>query len=263
MLITKKINNNVAMAQDADGHELVVFGKGIGFRQTPYELEETSQIHRVFRNVDDDLLSTINSISGEVIGVSLDIVRLAEFELDCALNPNLYLTLADHLQFAAERFASGIVMENPLAVDVPLVYPEEYDLGKTGLAFMENMTGIKLPESEACAIALHILNAEGGRFIPLHLDPCRPKDVVHYRRCDGHRGAQDVRRRAPRPEIPFVPSFCYTPQVPGQKAYGGAGQAGERAAPAYGHREELSRRRFLLKGNRTLFSSNSRVRADR
>lgn len=41
MLITKKINNNVAMAQDADGHELVVFGKGIGFRQTPYELEET------------------------------------------------------------------------------------------------------------------------------------------------------------------------------------------------------------------------------
>lgn len=177
MLITKKINNNVAMAQDADGHELVVFGKGIGFRQTPYELEETSQIHRVFRNVDDDLLSTINSISGEVIGVSLDIVRLAEFELDCALNPNLYLTLADHLQFAAERFVSGIVMENPLAVDVPLVYPEEYDLGKTGLAFMENMTGIKLPESEACAIALHILNAEG----PVH--PVAPRPVPSKRRC--------------------------------------------------------------------------------
>ena len=162
MLITKKINNNVAMAQDADGHELVVFGKGIGFRQTPYELEETSQIHRVFRNVDDDLMSTINSISGEVIGVSLDIVRLAEVVLDCTMNPNLYLTLADHLQFAAECYASGIVMENPLAVDVPLVYPEEYDLGKTGLKFMENMTGIKLPESEACAIALHIINAEGA-----------------------------------------------------------------------------------------------------
>lgn len=262
MLITKKINNNVAMAQDADGHELVVFGKGIGFRQTPYELEETSQIHRVFRNVDDDLLSTINSISGEVIGVSLDIVRLAEFELDCALNPNLYLTLADHLQFAAERFASGIVMENPLAVDVPLVYPEEYDLGKTGLAFMENMTGIKLPESEACAIALHILNAEGAGSSRCTSTRAVQKTLSIIEDV-GHRGAQDVRRRAPRPEIPFVPSFCYTPQVPGQKAYGGAGQAGERAAPAYGHREELSRRRFLLKGNRTLFSSNSRVRADR
>lgn len=162
MLITKKINNNVAMAQDDAGNELVVFGKGIGFRQTPYELEETTQIHRVFRNVGDDLMNTINSISGEVIGVSMDTVRLAEVVLDCQMNPNLYLTLADHLQFAAERFASGIVMESPLAADVPLVYPEEFDLGKTCLQFMENVTGIRLPESEACSVALHIINAEGA-----------------------------------------------------------------------------------------------------
>lgn len=161
MLITKRINNNVAMAQDADGNDLVVFGKGLGFRKPPYELEETSQIHRVFRNVNDDLLKSISSISGEVIGVSMDIVRLAEVELDCRLNPNLYLTLADHLQFAAERFADGIVMENPLAADIPLVYPDEFELGKTGLAFMRNVTGLELPESEACSIALHILNAEG------------------------------------------------------------------------------------------------------
>lgn len=161
MLITKRINNNVAMAQDADGNELVVFGKGLGFRKPPYEMEETSQIQRVFRNVNDDLLKTINSISAEVIGVSLDIVRLAEVELDCRLNPNLYLTLADHLQFAAERAADGIVMDNPLAADIPLVYPAEYDLGRTGLKFMENMTGISLPPTEACSIALHIINAEG------------------------------------------------------------------------------------------------------
>lgn len=161
MLITKRINNNVAMAEDADGNELVVFGKGLGFRKPPYELEETSQIHRVFRDLNDDLLKTINSISGEVIGVSMDIVRLAEVELDCKLNPNLYLTLADHLQFAAERFAEGVVMENPLAVDIPLVYPVEYELGKTGLAFMESACGVRLPETEACSIALHIINAEG------------------------------------------------------------------------------------------------------
>lgn len=161
MLITKRINNNVAMAEDAEGNEMVVFGKGLGFRKPPYEMEETSQIQRVFRNVNDDLLKTINSISADVIGVSLDIVRLAEVELDCRLNPNLYLTLADHLQFAAERFADGIVMDNPLAADIPLVYPAEYDLGKTGLKFMETMTGITLPQFEACAIALHIINAEG------------------------------------------------------------------------------------------------------
>ncbi|WP_321972287.1 PRD domain-containing protein [Paratractidigestivibacter sp.] len=161
MLITKRINNNVAMAEDADGNELVVFGKGLGFRKPPYELEETSQIHRVFRHVNEDLLKSINSISGEVIGVSMDIVRLAEIELDCKLNPNLYLTLADHLQFAAERFAEGVVIENPLAADIPLAYPVEYELGKTGLAFMDGACGVRLPETEACSIALHITSAEG------------------------------------------------------------------------------------------------------
>ncbi|MEE8704284.1 MAG: CAT RNA binding domain-containing protein [Olsenella sp.] len=31
MLIKKKINNNVALAEDSSGTELIVFGKGVGF----------------------------------------------------------------------------------------------------------------------------------------------------------------------------------------------------------------------------------------
>ncbi|MCH3943362.1 MAG: hypothetical protein LKE37_06810 [Atopobiaceae bacterium] len=36
MRIVKKINNNVALAVDACGKDVVVFGKGIGFPQMPY-----------------------------------------------------------------------------------------------------------------------------------------------------------------------------------------------------------------------------------
>ena len=161
VLITRKINNNVAMAQDADGNELVVFGKGIGFRSTPYELEDTSSIQRVFHHVNEDLLQTINSISAEVVGVSLDIVKQAEEKLDCKLNPNLYLTLADHLQFSAERVADGVFIENPLAGEIPYVYADEYELGQEGIRIMQEVTGIRLPDVEACSIALHIVNAEG------------------------------------------------------------------------------------------------------
>lgn len=163
MLITKKINNNVAMAQDAEGNELVVFGRGIGFHSTPYELEDESRLQRVFHHVDNELMQTIQSISPEVIGVALDIVKLAEETLNCTLNPNLYLTLADHLQFAAERFADGVVIENPLAAEIPSVYPAEYELGWRGIRIMADVTGIELPEPEAYAIALHIANAETGR----------------------------------------------------------------------------------------------------
>lgn len=44
MKITKKINNNVALAQDAKGRELIVFGKGVGFPATPYELTDLSRV---------------------------------------------------------------------------------------------------------------------------------------------------------------------------------------------------------------------------
>lgn len=39
MEVYKKINNNVALARDAKGRELVVFGKGIGFASLPYETD--------------------------------------------------------------------------------------------------------------------------------------------------------------------------------------------------------------------------------
>lgn len=44
MIIVKKTNNNVAMARDDRGNELVVFGKGIGSYETPYYLEDESTL---------------------------------------------------------------------------------------------------------------------------------------------------------------------------------------------------------------------------
>lgn len=55
MLILKKINNNVALAASDDGREVVVFGKGIGFHEMPYELADESLIQRKFYNVPESL----------------------------------------------------------------------------------------------------------------------------------------------------------------------------------------------------------------
>ena len=48
MKIIKKINNNVALAQDARGNDLVVFGKGVGFPPMPCELKDLSNVQRTF-----------------------------------------------------------------------------------------------------------------------------------------------------------------------------------------------------------------------
>ena len=54
MLILKKINNNVALASDGAGEEIVVFGKGVGFPRMPYELEDESVVERVCAHVGEE-----------------------------------------------------------------------------------------------------------------------------------------------------------------------------------------------------------------
>lgn len=162
MRIVKKINNNVALARDEHGHEMVVFGSGIGFHAVPYELEDQSRITRVFHDVDQGLLAAVASISDDVLAASLDIVDIAAAEIDRKLNSNLAFTLGDHLQFAIERLQEGIALESPLSLEVQLVYPNESAIAREALGVVARHTGVTLPESEASAIALHIVNAETG-----------------------------------------------------------------------------------------------------
>lgn len=160
MLILKKINNNVALASTDTGEEVVVFGKGVGFHEMPYELEDESVIQRVFRDVDEKSIDGFEGISDEVLLVASDIVALADKALDCKLAGNLVISLADHLQYAVERAGEGVAIENPLSYEVAFVYPRETELGHRGVEIVLDRLGVELPESEVTSIALHLVNAE-------------------------------------------------------------------------------------------------------
>lgn len=160
MLILKKINNNVALAASDAGEEIVVFGKGVGFPAMPYELEDESVIQRIFVSGGDNSPEALCTVSDEVLLASSDIVDIAKGALECKLAHSLPFVLADHLQFAVERDADGIVLTNPLAHEIAFVYPREQELGMRGLEIVQKHTGVLLPESEATSIALHLVNAE-------------------------------------------------------------------------------------------------------
>lgn len=160
MLILKKINNNVALASSDAGEEIVVFGKGVGFHEMPYELEDESVIQRVFRDVDEKCIGGFANIADDVLLVASDIVAMADKALDCALAGNLVVCLADHLQYAIERTGDGIAIENPLSHEVAFVYPREVELGRRGIELVSERMGVNLPESEITSIALHLVNAE-------------------------------------------------------------------------------------------------------
>ena len=161
--VIKKINNNVALAVDERGEEVVIFGRGVGFSHMPYTLHDAGQIQRIFRDVSEHVAEAAATISDNVLVVSSDIVDLAKIELEgTRLSPNLVFTLADHIQFAVERVGEGIAIENPLAPDVAYVYPREYKLGTTAIGMVKGRVGIELPPTEACSIALHLVSGEAG-----------------------------------------------------------------------------------------------------
>lgn len=158
--ITKKINNNVALALDSAGKEIVVFGRGIGFPAMPYELTDLSKIQRTFYDIKSNYVELAAALPEDMILLAADIVELARCDLDCDLNPNLPITLADHLNFAMERFQTGMEVHSPLTYDIAHFYPAEVEIGKQALEIIRQRKGIALPESEATSIALHLINGE-------------------------------------------------------------------------------------------------------
>lgn len=83
MRIIKKINNNVALAKDGTGKDVVVFGKGIGFPAMPYELTDLSRIQRTFYDVKDSYVELSASLPEDMVMLAADIVELAQCDLDC------------------------------------------------------------------------------------------------------------------------------------------------------------------------------------
>ena len=160
MRIVKGINNNAALAIDENGKELVVFGKGVGFPAGAHDLADESVIRKRFYEFDNSLLPMVESLPEDVLAAAAEIVDAAHEQLACKLSPSLTFTLADHLNFAISRAKDGIVLDNPIAAQVAVVYPRECALGRRGIEVVREHTGVTLPESEAHATALHIVNAE-------------------------------------------------------------------------------------------------------
>lgn len=160
MRIIRQINNNAALALDGNGKELVVLGRGVGFPKMPYELTDLSRIERTFYDVNPKYFGMAADLPRPLVLACAEIAEKAEIELDCALNPNLPFTLADHLNFAAERLRKGIEVPTPLAYDVRHLYPKETELARQARERLAQQAGLELPESEVVNIALHLINAE-------------------------------------------------------------------------------------------------------
>lgn len=164
MRVHKMINNNIVGSYDENGQELIVMGRGIGFHLKENQVIPPEKIEKVFRMDNEKSLKRfkdlIEDLPLEYLQVSTEIIEYAKTVLDKKLNPNIYLTLSDHINFAIERRRQNIQVINPLFREVKNYYRREYRIGARAVDLIRRRLGVSLDADEASSIALHIVNAE-------------------------------------------------------------------------------------------------------
>ena len=162
MLIQKVLNNNVVQVKADNGDELVIMGRGIGFQKATGDPIDSSKIAKTFVLKEEDAMFSdiYQELSTEEIDTVFSIVKLAEERLNQDYQSHVYITLGDHLHYALERHRDQLPLTNPLAWEVRRVYKAEYKVGLEALDIVEEKTGVRLEESEASSIALHLINAQ-------------------------------------------------------------------------------------------------------
>ena len=93
MKVIKKINNNVAIGLDGNNREVVIFGRGIGFGEMPYELKDLSKIDRTYYDIDRRYYGLLAEIPDKTFFLVTKLLDIAKTRIKGRLNPNLVFVL--------------------------------------------------------------------------------------------------------------------------------------------------------------------------
>ena len=162
MEIVRVFNNNLVLARDGAGREVILTGRGLGFQARPGQAVDPAKVVRTFIPTDgrdpDHLAHLLSGIPPEhiqLVGAALGEVGLESL----TRNPALVIALADHVSFALRRIAMGMDVEYPLLAEVKNLYADEYAQAEALLASINAHSDTPLPDTEAVGLALHLVNA--------------------------------------------------------------------------------------------------------
>lgn len=159
MKVTKKINNNVAIGLDGNQHEIIIFGKGIGYPQMPYELTDLSKVDRTYYNIDSRYYGLLREIPDTIFLLVSQLLDTAKIKLGGNYNPNLVFVLADHINFSIERSRKGMILSLPYSYELEYEYPELTKISRWMVRRVNETMQVHLEKGEITSITMHFLNA--------------------------------------------------------------------------------------------------------
>lgn len=170
MKVHKILNNNVIVTLDDKGKELILTGRGIGFKKREGDLIDINLIEKQFSLDNKDILPKFNELLSEipleVLTTSQIIINHAKECMESKLQDSIYISLTDHIHFSIERHKQGFDIPNGFLWEIKKFYPKEFQIGLYALSVIKKRLGIELPEDEAGFITFHIINAQLNGTMP-------------------------------------------------------------------------------------------------
>lgn len=164
MNILKVINNNIVSAIDDNNEEIIVMGRGLGFHAKSGSPINEDRIEKIFRLNDQSetgkFKKLLEAMPMKHIEISVEVIEYAKSVLKKRMNPNIYITLTDHIDFAISRTKDGMQFSNPLLWETKAFYPSEYLIGEYAVGLIRKELGVQFNQDGAASIALHLVNAE-------------------------------------------------------------------------------------------------------
>lgn len=170
MKIFKVINNNIVITLDQNNQEIILMGRGLGFKQRPGNNIDENLIEKRFSlsssdNEEFSVSQLLSNISLEDIRVATQILNYAKDIFNTKVSDSKVIALSDHIHSTLERYNSGVELKNNLLWEIKRFYPKEFTVGKEALDIIKQQFGIKLPEDEAGFITMHIVEAQMNQTI--------------------------------------------------------------------------------------------------
>lgn len=165
LVVKRVINNNIVIAENYKGQEVVAIGKGLGFRKNQYDTILPYEVAKTYMLVNNSgyLFRTLEEIPYEIIELTQKIIDVAQADLNNTYNVNLVVALADHINFSVNQAKSGVAVPVLVNEEVRRFYKEEYAVGKKAIGMINQTLHVELAKEEAASIAFHLIAATENR----------------------------------------------------------------------------------------------------
>ncbi|MDO4634063.1 MAG: PRD domain-containing protein [Eubacteriales bacterium] len=162
--IVKPLNHNMVLVRNDDGSDMILQGKGIGFKRRAGDEVDESLVERKFMPSDKSESRYFQQLFSQIpdgyFAIAEQVLEYARKELKIKVTDKVILPICDHMAGSVERCQKNIHLTHPILWDIKRIYPAEFEAGLYALELLKKQYGAGLMEDEAAFLAYHFVSAE-------------------------------------------------------------------------------------------------------